>query len=220
MTAPTIDYIEVRDTSRVAEFRDDYSTRIEMGFGGHAGQDGADGVDGVDGADGVTDHGLLTGLTDDDHPQYVLAAGDTMSGELIIERLTEHLATLTSRIAGDVGYRIKIESGGDIHFSDGTGLNDGAVIQFTSNDPIEGGPSISFAYDDGTPNPPADMIFNMNSGVLYSTTIGFRVGSTSYPAASMNTATIDSAEYKRNNVNLDLIYDPYGDAVAMAIALG
>jgi hypothetical protein len=31
---------------------------------------------------GVTDHGALTGLGDDDHPQYILAAGDSMTGAL------------------------------------------------------------------------------------------------------------------------------------------
>lgn len=37
---------------------------------------------GGSGGDGVTDHGALTGLSDDDHTQYVLDAGDTMSGTL------------------------------------------------------------------------------------------------------------------------------------------
>jgi len=34
------------------------------------------------GGGGVTDHGALTGLTDDDHPQYILGAGDAMTGQL------------------------------------------------------------------------------------------------------------------------------------------
>lgn len=34
------------------------------------------------GGGGTTDHGALTGLTDDDHPQYLLSAGDTMTGRL------------------------------------------------------------------------------------------------------------------------------------------
>ncbi len=35
---------------------------------------------------GVTDHGALTGLTDDDHPQYLLADGSRhVTGELIVE---------------------------------------------------------------------------------------------------------------------------------------
>ena len=33
---------------------------------------------------GVTDHGLLTGRGDDDHPQYVLDTGDTMTGGLTL----------------------------------------------------------------------------------------------------------------------------------------
>lgn len=34
---------------------------------------------------GVTDHGALTGLEDDDHPQYVKKAGDTLTGNLTID---------------------------------------------------------------------------------------------------------------------------------------
>lgn len=33
---------------------------------------------------GTTDHGALTGLSDDDHTQYVLKAGDTMTGPLVL----------------------------------------------------------------------------------------------------------------------------------------
>ena len=36
------------------------------------------------GEGGVTDHGALTGLGDDDHPQYVKKSGDTMTGSLVI----------------------------------------------------------------------------------------------------------------------------------------
>jgi hypothetical protein len=35
---------------------------------------------------GVTDHGALTGLADDDHPQYVKDTGDTMTGNLAINK--------------------------------------------------------------------------------------------------------------------------------------
>jgi hypothetical protein len=38
---------------------------------------------GVD-SPGVTDHGDLTGLNDDDHPQYVKKAGDTVTGPLAV----------------------------------------------------------------------------------------------------------------------------------------
>ena len=33
---------------------------------------------------GATDHGALTGLSDDDHPQYLLDSGDTMTGDLTV----------------------------------------------------------------------------------------------------------------------------------------
>lgn len=37
------------------------------------------------GGDGVTDHGALTGLSDDDHPQYVLADGTrTITGDMVV----------------------------------------------------------------------------------------------------------------------------------------
>lgn len=36
---------------------------------------------------GVTDHGNLSGLLDDDHPQYVKKSGDTMSGPLTVNGL-------------------------------------------------------------------------------------------------------------------------------------
>ena len=36
-------------------------------------------------AAGVTDHGALTGLGDDDHPQYVKDTGDTMTGNLTVQ---------------------------------------------------------------------------------------------------------------------------------------
>lgn len=35
-----------------------------------------------DAGGGVTDHGALTGLSDDDHPQYALVAGDTFTGPI------------------------------------------------------------------------------------------------------------------------------------------
>lgn len=34
---------------------------------------------------GVTDHGALTGLADNDHPQYVRKVGDTMTGPLVLD---------------------------------------------------------------------------------------------------------------------------------------
>ena len=40
------------------------------------------------GSVGITDHGALTGLADDDHPQYVLDAGDTMTGDLTLTSAT------------------------------------------------------------------------------------------------------------------------------------
>lgn len=60
----------------------------------------------------TADHGLLTGLEDDDHPQYVLAAGDTMTGSLTLRAGTATAGTapaylqsgtnLTTPVAGAV----------------------------------------------------------------------------------------------------------------------
>jgi hypothetical protein len=40
------------------------------------------------GSGGVADHGALTGLSDNDHPQYLLDDGDTLTGTLIADRPT------------------------------------------------------------------------------------------------------------------------------------
>lgn len=51
------------------------------------GKDGKNGqtysIFGGGGGDGIRDHGLLQGLGDDDHPQYLKKAGDTMTGTLL-----------------------------------------------------------------------------------------------------------------------------------------
>jgi hypothetical protein len=52
---------------------------------GPEGPTGPQGPEGPEGPPGTTDHGLLLGLTDDDHPQYVKKAGDTMTGALSVE---------------------------------------------------------------------------------------------------------------------------------------
>jgi hypothetical protein len=47
----------------------------DTGDTGPAGPEGPQGPKGEDGTSGVTDHGLLTGLEDDDHPQYAFTDG-------------------------------------------------------------------------------------------------------------------------------------------------
>lgn len=70
---------------------------------------------GASGGAVVTDHGALTGLGDDDHPQYVLAAGDTMTGPLttvrpltVVQAADQLPAALRLRhgdgYTGEVGY--------------------------------------------------------------------------------------------------------------------
>lgn len=50
---------------------------------------------------GVTDHGALTGLGDDDHPQYVLNTGDTINGLLTVSRDSNTGTTNTLQLAGN-----------------------------------------------------------------------------------------------------------------------
>ncbi|MGE5716716.1 MAG: hypothetical protein ACM369_08720 [Acidobacteriota bacterium] len=50
-----------------------------FGPGSPGGGPGAPGPPGPAGAPGVTDHGALTGLEDDDHPQYVLHGQETVA---------------------------------------------------------------------------------------------------------------------------------------------
>jgi hypothetical protein len=64
--------------------------RIRLPEGGGGGEPGPPGPPGEPGepgpagppGTGVTDHGALSGLADDDHTQYVLNTGDTMTGTL------------------------------------------------------------------------------------------------------------------------------------------
>lgn len=49
-------------------------------------------------AAGVTDHGALTGLSDDDHAQYLKKAGDSMTGALTISASTTNLISATATI--------------------------------------------------------------------------------------------------------------------------
>ena len=60
------------------------------------------------GAVGITDHGNLTGLLDNDHPQYVLDAGDTMTGALVIPDLGD--TTPSIYFTGDTNTGIAYET--------------------------------------------------------------------------------------------------------------
>lgn len=52
---------------------------------------------------GVTDHGALTGLADDDHTQYVLNTGDTMTGPLTVSSATLTAIAGTTATAAKAG---------------------------------------------------------------------------------------------------------------------
>lgn len=71
------------------------------------------------------DHGNLAGLyPDDDHPQYLKSAGDTMTGNLVVEgSLTaDGLAYPTSD--GGAGEFLQTDGGGALTFAGGGGLGD------------------------------------------------------------------------------------------------
>ncbi len=70
----------------------------------------------VGGGGGVTDHGALTGLGDNDHPQYVIDAGDEMTGLLTMTGASAAAYAAKVRAAGDTGHRLWIAASGVIGF--------------------------------------------------------------------------------------------------------
>lgn len=72
--------------------------------------DGADTIT-IASTGGVTDHGALTGLSDDDHPQYVLNTGDTLTGGLLLTgtAATEAYRTL---VTGETNNRFRVLADG------------------------------------------------------------------------------------------------------------
>lgn len=79
---------------------------------------------GVTGSLGVSDHGDLTGLSDNDHPQYVLKAGDTMSGSLVVNggganETTVSTTGLSTVDGGSGAYGIL--DAGNLYLNDGSG---------------------------------------------------------------------------------------------------
>ena len=75
---------------------------------------GPPGPQGDPGADGPSDHGLLTGLGDDDHPQYVLDAGDTMTGTLTQTAASTTTPATRVNVSADTGYRMWIYGSGKV----------------------------------------------------------------------------------------------------------
>lgn len=93
------------------------------------------GVDKTLGAAGVTDHGLLTGLSDNDHPQYRLVSGDadigvtaTGSDQAGAYAITKRVTVITAGAAG-TGVRLPASVGaGDFYI----------VVNATSTNPAAG----------------------------------------------------------------------------------
>lgn len=69
----------------------------------------------ISGGGGVTDHGALTGLGDNDHTQYVLDTGDTMTGNLSINKTDPALQLKTG---GTIQGRMYTTSGDTVVLAD------------------------------------------------------------------------------------------------------
>lgn len=68
---------------------------------------------------GTTDHGLLVGLSDDDHPQYVKDAGDTMTGLLTVSVGNDEKLRLEDDATRY--YSFTVGNDGDLALKDETG---------------------------------------------------------------------------------------------------
>ena len=75
---------------------------------------------------GDFDHGGLTGKGDDDHPQYLLRSGGTMTGVL-------NLGTGTKKIEGGSGGGIMIDSSGSVYLRGGDEANFGVTAYDTGS---------------------------------------------------------------------------------------
>jgi hypothetical protein len=93
---------------------------------------------------GVTDHGALTGLSDDDHTQYVLVAGTrSMTGNLTISKATP---TLTLTDSGGSNFSVRAESS-TLVIKDVNGADDIFNLAQTGNLTIDG----TFAWSASDP---------------------------------------------------------------------
>lgn len=78
------------------------------------------------GSGGTNDHGALSGLSDDDHPQYVLDAGDTMTGALVIDAASDAIQLKVQGHSTQTNFLLVLEdSAGNDQL---TVSNDGAVV--------------------------------------------------------------------------------------------
>ena len=103
-------------------------------------------------ASGLVDHGGLGGLADDDHPQYVLDAGDTMTGPLLLpdgsdaapalawsgdtntglRRVSaDKLAVITNAVQQIVVDTVKVQMGLPIYLPDGSAA--APILTFTAD---------------------------------------------------------------------------------------
>jgi hypothetical protein len=102
------------------------------------------------GGGGVTNHGNLSGLDDNDHPQYVLKAGDSFEGDLTFDPTTGRIRMSTTGGVGTGDLRIVRTASGHLMILDYAGISaelaDGgaalgpsgiSVYQFAGNDYAE-----------------------------------------------------------------------------------
>lgn len=98
----------------VTAVRSSTTVRLSVLARGLTGPEGPEGPQGDPGPAGATDHGALTGLGDDDHPQYVLDAGDTMTGTLTQTAASTTTPATRVNVSADTGYRMWIYGSGKV----------------------------------------------------------------------------------------------------------
>lgn len=127
---------------------------------------GTDDIDWVSFGAGVTDHGALTGLSDDDHTQYVLRSILTTKGDLFARTTTgvdrvavgtnDYVLTADSTASTGVAWKVPAGSGtlDDLTDVDTSGVGDGDVLTYDSGTttwvalaPTGGGGAVSWTLD-------------------------------------------------------------------------
>jgi hypothetical protein len=75
-------------------------------------------------SEAVSDHGLLTGLTDDDHTQYLLTSGSRTTTGVNLSAAATTTDAFTVRVTGDSASRFITNAGGALEWGSGTAAAD------------------------------------------------------------------------------------------------
>ena len=111
---------------------------------------------------GVTDHGALTGLSDDDHPQYLKLSGGTLTGNLTIGGTYPYL----------YGNNLTVQATGNAYLRAGSGGNYGVTVWSGGETTIYNGTATNFkalgGYNESlTLFPDVNATRNLGSGSKY-----------------------------------------------------